>query len=331
MKKRESISIHQVCFYAYSPTEKKEFRRDLWLLDFDGRRDFIGDRNFAGIAVRIDFTNERIAFEPPRGVRHKISLTIVDTTTRTEIAQESTVILITRDNYFKFHYVDFPLVPTQFHAGHNYKLIVQDLTEGATMGEYPFHLFSVTQLGDPKKWYVVSNGGVRPSWQSDLYRSLLVRSYYEYNVRFNVEHRFGIKPPMIFPELEMRLYYPKKNRVEVRLLEPIMRGFDRNSYFVEQEFVVPEIQQGTFYAELRCMSIPIAGFVFNTCTREDRGSWCGPEITPIYEYSLEAAGERLRKFSLPDTEWTDEQKEETIDFEDVLNRFIESEKSGGAY
>ncbi len=327
MKKNESISIYEVCFYAYNRTERKSAGRNLSYFDYDGRRDFIGDGVFAGIAVRLDFCNERLGFVPERGVRHKVRLTLVDTTARTEIDTREITVFIPRGNCLKFYYADYPLRKIPFRPDHNYKLVVHDLTDNVTMDEIPFHLFSTDRLGNPYNWYAICQGGIRPAWENQLYRQTNIRIGDDYYIRFNLEHRFGPKPPVILPELEMRLYYPQEGRVDVRLIEPVMVGFTANSYFVEQLFTVTEEQRGVLYAELRCMGRQIAGFAFYTGANPDRGTWFGRELDPLAQYSLHDARKRLRHYAeLYSTDINQELSSlDDTDFDELLDHFIASQ------
>lgn len=326
MNKKSHISIDEIRFCSYTSVEKKKVGKNLWMLDFDARHDFLVDSTFAGIVAQIHFLNERFALEPPCGVRHKMRMALIDTTSRIEVTSCNVCTYIPKDEYLYLNYIDFPLESVQFLAGHSYKLVVHDLTASAIMGEFTFHLFGEQTLGHPTKWYEVCYGGVRPAWEDNLYKSLNTVDGHDYYVRFNLLHRFGGTPPTILPELEMRLHYPDGHYISASFKEPRclgLEGLENNHWYVEYPFTTVRDINGIFYAELLCMEYPIAGFVFDTDREDKRGSWCGDEILPIDEYSLELATTRINNL-LPE----DVQKDplsDTDDFDELLNKFIESQ------
>lgn len=141
MKKESPISINKVKFCTFTFSEKKEIGKDLWKLTFDERHDFPIDSAFAGIAAIIIIGNERINCDRPRGVRRKVKLTLVDTTSQCEVASQNVGFYIPKDEYLYLAYADFSVCATDFQAGHAYKLVIQDLISSVMLGEYGFQLF----------------------------------------------------------------------------------------------------------------------------------------------------------------------------------------------
>lgn len=141
MKKESAISIGEVRFCAYSADQKKKVRKDIRKLTFDSRNDFFYTATFAGMAARVELVNERSKSEHPSGVRHKMNMTLIDVTERTEIASHQANVRIIRDKHTEFFYADFPLSSTQFHSQHTYRLVVYDETQYTMIGGHVFHLF----------------------------------------------------------------------------------------------------------------------------------------------------------------------------------------------
>lgn len=145
MNKKSHISIDNVMFCAYTSAERKEVGKNLWKLAFDTRHDFPIDSTFAGIAAQIHFVNERAILRPQRGVRHKMLMTLTDTTAQVEVATHNVCTHISKNDFIDLGYMDFPLESTQFLADHSYKFAVHDLTASTTLGEYLLHLSAFKQ------------------------------------------------------------------------------------------------------------------------------------------------------------------------------------------
>lgn len=329
MNKNLPITIEEVRFYAYSFDEKRKIRNALWSLDYDGRHDFLCSDDYAGMAVMMMFRNERVLLEPSRGVRHNVTVTLVDATERIEVASCTRCISISRKDYLYITYLDFPADVAQLTGGHTYKLVLYDDKESAVLGEYVFHFYAEAMLGHPRNWYAVNKGGIRPDWSSQLYKSVTAELYNTYYVRFNIEQAFGLNPPLILPELELRLHYGGGDRVETLFVNPVYQEFDVFRCCVEQKFVPGKDFNGTFYAELRCMGYAVAGFVFSTCRDDIPGSWSEDEIVPLDEFTPDAAEERLNRLMPEQEESAEETSADTDEFEEVLDRFVASDGAEG--
>ncbi len=321
MKKLSPLYIDEVQFCAFTFNEKEQAVHAPWELTFDKRHDFLVDSTFAGIAARIIFSNDNFSDGQSKGLRRNISLTLVDTTLRCEAAVKQIRVNMPGDNPIKFIYADYHLPSTELKAGHTYKLVARDETAAVTIDELVFHLFGQEELGCPTDWYKVDGGGIRPDWENGIYKSICVSEYKTCHVRFNIEQNFGNKPPMIMPELEIRLHYPDSDRIEVRFIEPECVDYNTNRYFAELPFFTSDSSSGVYYAELLCMEYPIAGFVFRTNGHEANGEWFGKELEPLSKFSNEAACARFdRSMPAQDTVYKDDDE-----FEEALNKFISNE------
>lgn len=319
MRKRKSpISFADACFCSYG-FEESNCIRFIEQFDFDRRHDFFVDSDFYGIAVKIMIDRE----SAEKGVRRLISLCLVDTTLRCEVASRQIKMSMRKDQYLTDIYAHFPADSVELKAGHTYKLTISDSGASETLAVETFHLFG-KENGFPENWYTVCDGGVNPSWDIlNLYKSINTIDYHDYYVRFNLIQNFGAKLPEILPELEVRLHYPDGKQIDVRFMEPRCYDFENNSYFVQSPLVTTAEINGVFYAEVLCMQYLLAGFVFDTNREDERGRWYGREIEPLDEYTPEAAQARLNELLSPEIKadsWDN-------DFDEALDKFIQSEQA----
>lgn len=313
--KKSTISVSDVKFCCIEPDEADCLMfADKFI--YDERHDFIVDANFCGIAAKISFDREI----DDRGVRRQLSICLIDSTLRCTVATRHAKLTMSKNVFFKDVVVCFTSKDVELKAGHTYRLMISDETASETLMVQTFHLFG-EDLGEPTNWYVVDDGGVRPSWDDNFYKSLNTIDLHDYYVRFNVNPNFGAKVPEILPELEIRLHYPNGEVVDVRFMEPRCSDYESNSYYVQIPLITSEGVNGIFYAELLCMQYVVAGFVFATNVEDERGCWFGSELAPLEEYSPKAAKERFSDL-LPDVNIPNE-FDEALD--EALEQFIQSQ------
>lgn len=319
MNKKSPIYVGQIQFYTYNQDQVD----DLALINqfpFDDRSDFIAEPSLAGIAVKIAATNERF----DSGVRRNVTLTLVDVTSRCEVASQSLKIILRRQECFKDYYAHFPadgIIP-----GHTFKLVIDDPIASHTIDQRVFRLIDANPLPHPAEWYDVCDGGVRPAWEYKLYKSLTTDDGQKYYIRFNIEQKLGYRLPSVLPELELRLYVPDEEQPLVMFAEPRCTNsddFKDNIWYVEYPFTTAYDRNGVFYAELLCMEYPIAGFVFATDEEPESGKWFGTDIEPLDEYSANAVMDRWIAIRNPESQSS---QAETMDFDKLLDDFITVEK-----
>lgn len=277
----------QVCAYGFSDKNDTAF---IDQYEYEKRHDYLVYPNdFSGIAVRIEFCH----FRSGKGVRRKTSLSVIDIATQSEVASSRMKVNIGKEECSKFMYADFVSGSTGIIPDHAYKLVVCDEATSDVLWEEVIRLYSYESYLHPKDWYCVAGAGMRSSWEWDTYTSVRTIDYSDYLVRFRLRQNFKPQAPLAMPEVEIRIYYPEDKRVDTLLVKPERFGCEENSYFVESVFSTSSEENGVFYAELRCMQNPIAGFVFDTCKEGERGELAGSAIIPLDEYSPEKAKERL--------------------------------------
>ena len=320
MKKQSPIYINNIRFYVCDYDKSNELN-SIFLLPYDSRHDFCVNGHSAGIAVSTQFCNER----QDKGVRRKVSYTLIDMTDRYEVAKKFVNVVIAKD-YFLDVCISFPAEVSELAAGHTFKIVVCDENSTQTLAEGTIHLFDSTTPSSPDEWYEVIDGGIRPEWENRLYKMLNTVEAHEYRLQFNISPKFDDKRPDIMPELEVRLYYPNERFVKDYFVEPVcnnQENYDDNRWTVECPFMTFNDVDGVFYAELLCMEYPIAGIVFDTLSKQDViGKWHGPEIQPLEEYSLDLATQKIDKY------YPFRRKTETIkddnSFDDAIDSFMAS-------
>lgn len=319
MNKKSPIYVGQIQFYTYNQDQVD----DLALINqfpFDDRSDFIAEPSLAGIAVKIAATNERF----DSGVRRNVTLTLVDVTSRCEVASQSLKIILRRQECFKDYYAHFPadgIIP-----GHTFKLVIDDPIASHTIDQRVFRLIDANPLPHPAEWYGACDGGVRPAWEDKLYKSLTTDDGQKYYVRFSIEQKLGYRLPSVLPELELRLYVPDEEQPLVMFAEPRCTNsddFKDNIWYVEYPFTTAYDRNGVFYAELLCMEYPVAGFVFATDEETESGKWFGTDIEPLNEYSANAVMDRWIAIRHPESHSS---QAETMDFDKLLDDFIAGQK-----
>lgn len=134
MKRKSPISVDRIQFYTYTCDETDDLVF-IEQLPYDDRHDFLLDGNFAGIAVKVEVSNDR----PDKGARRKLTFTFVDMTVRCEVASQTVKINLAADG-FKDDYIHFPAETSGFVAGHTYKLVVCDETTRQPLTESVIHL-----------------------------------------------------------------------------------------------------------------------------------------------------------------------------------------------
>lgn len=320
MKPKSPICVFKIQFYAYS-TEQADDLASVSQFPFDKRSDFIADTPLGGIAVKIEVTNLR----NDNGVRRNVVLTLVDVTARCEVASRNLKVNIRRQDMFKECYACFHGIDLK--PGHTYKLVVSDPIASEDLAEKVFRLIDHNKLPHPTEWYKVCDGGLRPGWESNLYKTIRTEYTQTYYVRFNVEYSLGYMLSPVKPELELRLHFPDGKETEVEFREPECLSEDDyqdNHWYVEFPFSTLYERSGVFYAELLCMEYPIAGFTFDTDVVDERGKWIGKDLEPLDQYSPDAASMRWAS-STPRAE--DYMMSETVDFDKLLDDFISEQNT----
>lgn len=323
MKRKSPITVDRIRFYTYDCDQTDEL---VFINQFpyDDRRDFLVDRFFCGVAVKLEFSKDLYG----GGVRRKVSLSFIDVATQMEVLTQNVTVNIRKNESVKDLYANFPAGITELKPGRLYNLTIRDCSSSLILAEKGLRLFDKDELPHPSEWYEICDGGIRPAWENELYKTLQPIEDHDYYVRFNLIGRLGSRLPEMLPELELRLFYPDGEYIVVYFKDPRISVKDSNKgnrLFVEYPFSTFRDDTGIFYAELLCMEYPIAGFTFDTNVRDEPGRWSGEYIEPLDEYSENAAIDRW--ISSPVRSDFPSSFPDVDDFDVLLNRFISGELS----
>lgn len=319
MKQKSPISVVKTQFYTYT-AEQNAYPASVSQFPFDDRSDFIADAPLGGIAVRLIVTNLRF----DTGVRRNLALTLVDATTRCEVASRQLKVNLRKQEWCSERFSCFQAVDIM--PGHTYKLVVSDPKASHNLAEKVFRIIDPTDLPHPSEWYGVIEAGLRPDWEDNLYKTIKTEPGQFYHVRFKVEYKLDYEPSTVKPELELHLHLPNGEETLVAFGEPKclnLDDYEENRWYVEFPFTTSYDDNGVFYAELLCMEYPIAGFAFDTNVDDERGRWFGNGIKPLDRYSLDAASMR---WATSGARADDSGVSEPLDFDKLLDDFIAKEK-----
>ena len=290
-----NISVNRLRFYAYTDEEQYNVGHCLWLLDFTDRRDFLFSGLTSGIAVRIDLTNETYFTEKQRGARRKLKVSLVDITDRVPVCEKIEPIYLTKNDPYGYNVVDFPCSEVVFRPSHSYRVSVTDISTGIVLAEEAFNLFDHIELGEPADWYTVERGFVNLNGERFALRAVK-------QCDFDCEATFLVSKNIkeylaVLPELEIRVYPPNGGSANIALEEPTVCRYNSDFLQVKCPFNTIDYPEGVYYAELRCMEVRLAGFVFLAGDDNEAGLWAGDELACLDERTPEAFEQRYRQLT----------------------------------
>lgn len=328
MNTTNPLSLHTIKLWAYSPDSEVAHEYPASTL-FDMRHDFFMPFHQSGMAVLLTFLNRRKLFDNNTpGIKHSVSVAIIDATEERIVTSTVVRAHIPRGSLMNEFRVDLPFAYTNIQASHTYKIRVCDATRKEMLCEEEFHMFDQQDLGkEPHLWYSANKGGIIPESAFYLCKAVDGESMEQIQIEFNLTSHFEQEPD-IMPEVEIRLYRPD-GKVEAKFIRPECVDYDMNEYHVTMPVFIWGNSIGTCYAELLCMEHAIAGFVFSTDGATEIGYYEGAELECLDHYSIDECFRRLHSSrSADENEGTHKSIQDLNDdeFEDALNRFIQSEK-----
>lgn len=325
-QKKSPISALSICVTTHCVEGAKRINE----LEFDNRNDFSINRELKGVAAELAFYNERRA-EPGscRGIRRRVTVSLVDMVERRVLAATEAPVVIPRDEVMTIVSVNLPAGYDDVVHDRCYKIVVKDKATGDLLADKIIRFYDETVLGTPDMWYSVTKSGVVQDGYDSLCRSISTGDMEVFKVRFMLEQHFGSKQPAVMPEVEIR-FYDCDGNVHCSFVEPGRDCTDGLS--ATAEFFTREYYSGICYAELISMDHVVAGMVFNTAGPLIIEEWSGDDLTPLDEYSTEAAVERYNRATGDETEpesaiAANEAEDNAADdpFDEILDRFIASE------
>ncbi len=333
MNNKLPISLFDILFTDYSRKDYFQSTFDISKLDYDLRQDFLIEKAFGGIAVEIRFEN--LLHDSHRRVGRTVTAYLFDATDRMLLLTKQINVKIPASSYMEEFYISFPSTEIEFKSGHSYRLHLRDDETGANIGEKCFHIFSVNHLGKPEKWYEPNCAELITVSDHRFLRCCDATSDEEqtYKIRFEISDRIPGISLDVHPEVEVRLYYPASDRVEVTFIEPRYAYLGDFSYYVDIPFHPSSHFKGIYYVELLCMDFPIAGFTFDT-DEEIKGVWNKDDIQPVDDYDYATIcrlhNEKLKRDSSSDIDKDDDKDKDDKpltddDYDALLEAFLARE------
>lgn len=323
------ISLFDILFTDYSRKDYFQLTFDISKLDYDLRHDFLIEKAFGGIAVEIRLEN--LLHDKHRCIQRTVTAYLFDATDRLLLLTNQINVKIPASSFMEDFHIYFSSTEIEFKSGHSYKLHLRDDETGTYIGEKCFHIFSVNHLGKPEMWYEPICAGLIADGDSKFLRCCDATSNEEqtYKIRFEISDRIPGISLDIHPEVEVRLYYPASDRIEVTFIEPHYAYLGDFTYYVDIPFHLSSHFKGVYYVELLCMDFPIAGFTFDT-DKKIKGVWNHEDILPVDDYDYETIccrhNEKLERTSSSDND-KDDQPLTDEDYDALLEAFIARENS----
>lgn len=326
MKKKSPINLSLLLISDISLTASNITDFQLSDIVFDKRHDFLIDKDFAGIAVKVRFSN--LNYSSSKGVNRKVSATLFDVSDRIPVFSKQIKVRIPSTACSENFFISFPSSDIEYKSGHAYRLQLRDDNANILLGEQCFRTYGIRPLGDPEHWFKPILGGILHEGEAKMLKSCNIAKHENptYHIRFELSRNLPYTLD-VTPELEIRLYYPNKKCVKVKFAEPRYAYRGDSTYIVEDKIHFSGGYNGIWYAELLCMEIPVAGFCFSI-DEEIEGTWTGDNLTPVEEYDYAGICRRYNE-NFADESSSDDSNEyydslKAEDFDGLLNAFIAS-------
>ncbi len=147
MKKKSPISLNKIFFSDISLSASSAQGFLLSDIIFDKRHDFLLEKDFAGIAVKLHIQNLR--HRASKGVRRKVSASLYDITDRILLSSKQFDVRIPATKCVEYFFLSFPSSEIEFKSGHAYRMQFSDDNADMPLGEQCFRFYGIRQLGDP--------------------------------------------------------------------------------------------------------------------------------------------------------------------------------------
>lgn len=318
------VYLSQIFLSVPEPVVKTT-RCALKKMAFDSRHDFLLLESNSKLAVAAFFLNEKLLkSSDARGFSRRVMFCLVDNTLGRTIASDAVSVYLNagQTGTTVRTYLDIDYKSIDF--SHEYAVEVCDDKTGVVLGIRGVHFFSADYGGnDISDYFEPLSGGVVLSRQLPMLKAFNAENLTYYHAMFYFSPANWNEAPAFIPEMEVRLYYPD-GTIETKFAQPELAAdaCPEPFYCVDVPFFITSRKRGICYAELVVLDFAIAGFVFNSDSEEEMtGNWLGPNLHILYDYTLEAATTRFRKY-MDSEDTTDDDDSNEID-EDCCERLLE--------
>jgi len=256
---------------------------------FDSRRHFIVGPSVSHVALYATFVNEGVFRSTPRGVKALLDFRLTDVSCSVARVVSSRMVRLhmTRKDYAWPMRVDLAVGRGELDVKRPYRAeILSDA--GDVIASLDLLFFSPQEIGmAPTAWFYPLGGGVR-SVSGAMLRSPGVCADEWADVVFSLENHLPAGSVAGVPEMQMLLTDPR-GRVQSVFTCPertVAGPTGRVDWEAAARFSLDNENKGVYYAELRCMTYPLAGFLFSTVGEAVGGRWAKSELLPAVNYTL---------------------------------------------
>lgn len=256
---------------------------------FDSRRHFIVGPSVSHVALYAVFVNESVFGPTPRGVSGMLDFRLTEVSGRRErvVASRSVRLRMTRNDCAWPVRVDFAVGRGSLDVKCPYRAEIWS-DAGEMLASLDLLFFSPQEIGmAPTAWFYPLWGGVR-SESGAMLRTPGMEAGGTVDVVFGLENHLPAGCVAGVPEMQIQLTDPH-GHVQSVLDCPVRIGSGPTGlaeWEAVARFALDVDSSGVYYAELRCMTYPLAGFLFSTEGAAVGGRWVKSELFPAVNYTL---------------------------------------------
>lgn len=255
------------------------------------------------LAVFAKFCNLRTFNPKPKGVSTTLTFILTASGSDEPDCRRSVPLKIKRSEFDIAVRVDFPLCTDHSKALLHYVLTIE-CDNGEILYELPLRLYDLTVLKVlPTKFYSAETAEVTDP-EASVSRPLksLGKKYNNCATKISFSLSSSLPDEIDLPELQLNVTHPDGSKTAEYLRPSRNSGIPGHITASSLMYFKDEADSGIYYAELRSMGYPIAGFVFSTDGDESEGQWSGSGLEPIKPYTPGLAEKRLKPSEQPAAE-----------------------------
>ena len=244
-------------------------------------------------AVQLTFSKELSSTFDDQPIRRKITISVINPCENDdEVYRSSFYIVMGKGLLQKTYRKDIELNYFDISQYTGLKIIVTNETENCRIGMYDLNLIDIHDIEENRCQWVNVIKGVLGAHDSH-YLSTTLSKLPCCSIYFSASSKFDFTSDQM-TEFEIRLYHPDG------MIESSIQSPKCSHYAPEDEHYYLSIIEnfafhtnGVHYAELLCLGVPVAGFLFNVGNEEREGDWDDVyNLNPIDNYTPEK-GEKL--------------------------------------
>lgn len=322
MKKTTKLNLTQlrICPVDSGLNPEIEFSNNRWNL----RHSFPLTVDMDFFAVQMTFTKELFSTYDDQSIRRKITISIINPCENDdEVYRASFYIVMGKGIYQKCYRKDIELNYFDISQYTELKVIVTNETENRRLGMYDLRLIDLHEIEERRRDWVNITSGVLGDHDTHYLRTTLSKSPC-CPIRFLASSKFDLTSEQM-AEFEIRLHHPN-GMIESSICIPKCGHYAcaAECYFITIIENFAFHTKGVHYAELVCLGIPVAGFLFEVGDVEQEGNWDDIyNLDPIDNYTPQK-GEKLYHEHVGENDFKkEEMPSNSLDIEFDMEQFNE--------